>query len=154
MAECADVPALAAGANCFKETRHFQTMPEHDEEKCRAHGKQNCGQRDAAMQFVHAANPLREVAHPEQENEEWSQRNQRPQRDVQLSDLMRKNKFARSRYEYGHHQPAVHPQVCAPRILFAAAEKDFIGNVWFVIHNETSVKHPCHVSSILYTLKL
>jgi hypothetical protein len=93
---------------------------------------------------------LRQASHPKQDGDERNQRDQCPPRDAQLFHFMREKEVAGAGHKHGHHQPAVHLQVCAPRILFAAAEKDFVGNIWVFIHNETSVKHPCHVSSILY----
>ena len=91
----ADVPTLATGTSSLKETGDFQTMPNHDEEKCRAYGKENRRQRNAAMQFVHAAYPLRQTPRPEQNGEEeWSERDQRPPRNIKLSYPVRKKEIA------------------------------------------------------------
>jgi hypothetical protein len=68
----------------------------NDKERCGGR-KETRGQRYPAMQFVHPAYPSRKTPHPEQEREERSQYDDRPQRHGPLSYLVGKKHIARGR---------------------------------------------------------
>lgn len=105
-----------------------------------------------AIQFVHVSQPSPEAPKPQQRRQHWTQRDDGPHcnRPGLGIFLVVSQQVACKRQENSRISPVIHFPLSSQGEMFLSWI-NFVGEIWLVIHGANNVKHPCRMSSTLYT---